>query len=352
MNLEQAMAVIRSKQTVSVYLLFGEETYLTSQFEQALLALLLPGNDMETGLTRFDSDPSPDSLARLLETSPFFSARNVVVLRGTAAFRAKKGSAPSEEEEEKTDDAKPDDNAGRLLAICSAIPDYSHLIFIAHDKVDKRKKLFKWIEKNGLVVEATPLKAKDIQPWISLKMAEMDRRLAPDALRYLLSVISIMPQISLAFLAGELEKAALYAYGRDTITLADVQAVLADIPEVSAFAMLDEVCRKDTAKAVSMLHVQLSGGEYPLRLAALLARQIRMLWQVRILREQGLNNEAIAAELGVPPFVADKLLRQSHAFTVPSLQQGLRRLAAADADLKNGRADMSVLEQIVIEICE
>ncbi len=53
----------------------------------------------------------------------------------------------------------------------------------------------------------------------------------------------------------------------------------------------------------------------------------------------------------MPPFVGEKLLRQGRGFAGATLQRAMVALAEADRDLKNGRADKYVLEQIVIDMC-
>lgn len=346
-NYTTAIEQIASGQLASVFLLFGDELYLVHDLEKRIITALLSEEERETGLTVLDSDPSPDMLRRLVETAPFFSSKHVIVLRGTAFFRARKGS--SQTEEEKTDHS--DDNQEKLLRIIMSLPDYCHILFLASDKVDKRKKLYKAVEKHGAVVELAPMRPKDVRPWIIDYLAGMNKKMAADAIEHLLSIVSIMPHVSLGFLANELSKAVLYSGRRQLISKADLNATLAQVPEASVFVMLEALSQKQTANAVSYLRDQLVAGDYPFRLIALLARQVRMLWQAKILSEQGLGPVEIANDLKIPQFVGEKLLRQSRTFSSEVLQKGLLQLAAADRDLKAGRADAGVLEQFVIELC-
>lgn len=341
-----AVEQISNRKLASVYLLFGEERYLFRDLEERIIAALLVDDERETGLTILDCDPSLDRLLNLVETAPFFSSKHVIVLRSTTFFRFKKGG--SQTEEEKTGDS---DDQEKLLRIISTIPEYCHLLFLADEKVDKRKKLYKYVEKQGVVVELASIKAKDARSWIVTHLAGMNKKMTADAIEHLLAIVSIMPQVSLSFLANELDKAALISGNHPLITKADLIATLAQVPEASVFVMLEALSQKQTAKAVTLLRNQLVAGDYPFRLLALLARQVRMLWHSKILSEQGLGPAEIANELKVPPFVGEKLLRQSRNFSSEVLQVSLLQLAAADRDLKSGRADAGVLEQFVIELC-
>jgi len=335
MNYNEALAEIKNGRVRPVYLLHGEETYLARRLEKAIVEALLPPEERDMGLTVLDRDPPVAELVNLIETVPFMGGKNVIVLRGTNMFRAGKGEEGGDE---------------RLLGLLAAMPEYSHVVFTTPEAADKRRKLYICVDRCGAAVEVSPLKAKDIRPWLTAKLAELGRRLAPDATEELLAAFSMMPQLSLGLLDNEIDKIALYAKGA-TITRQDVLATMAAVPEVSVFAMVDAVSQKQVGKALRLLDEQLSAGENALRLLAMLTRQVRMLWRSKELAENGADSRAVAAEFGVPPFVGEKLLRQGRGFAAPTLRRALVALAEADRDLKSGRADKYVLERIVIDMC-
>lgn len=339
MDYNEAMAEIKKGRVRPVYLLHGEEPYLARRLEKAVVDALLPPEDRDLALTVLDRDPPVAELVNLIETVPFLGGKNVVVIRGTTLFRSGRG-----------EDAADDKGDDRLLKLLDNMPDYSHVVFAAAEAADKRRKLYKAVERVGAAVDVSPLKAKDIRPWLTAKLAEKGRKMAPDAVEQLLAAFSMMPQLSLGLLDNELDKIALYAAG-PTISRRDVLAVMSAVPEVSVFAMIDAVSQKQAGKALRLLAEQLAAGENAIRLLALLTRQVRMLWRGKELAGQGAGSREIAEELGVPPFVGEKLLRQCRGFSEPALRQALVSLADADRDLKTGRADKTVLEKIIIEMC-
>ncbi len=339
MDYGAALTEIKNGLVRPIYLIHGEEAYLARQLEKAAVEALLPPEERDMGLTVLDRDPPPAELANLIESVPFMGGKNVIVIRGTNLFRAGK----AEEGEDGGDD--------RLLKLLADMPEYSHVVFVTAAAADKRRKLYKCVERYGAAVEVSPLKAKDIRPWLNDKLAALGRRLAPDATEELLAAFGMMPQLSLGLLDNELDKIALYAQGT-TITRRDVAAAMSAVPEVSVFAMIDAVSQKQAGKALKLLAEQLAAGENALRLLALLARQVRMLWRGKELADGGAGSREIADELGVPPFVGEKLLRQGRGFAAATLQRTMVALAEADRDLKNGRADKYVLERIVIEMCK
>lgn len=347
MNYSAIMEQINRNQIASIYLLYGEEAYLIKEVEQKLIHALLPPDEWETGLMVFENEPSSEELVRLSESVPFFGSKNVILVRSTALFRARKTSGQTETTGEEGSDAASE----KLIELFANMPEYSHIIFLGGDKIDKRKKLVKAIEKHGAVAEFAPLKVKDVKPWIAAKVAEHNKRLTADAMEHLLNIVSIMPQVSLGFLAGELEKASLYTKSKPSITRDDLIKILSVVPEVSVFVMLEALSQKQAARALQLLGEQLSTGEFPFRLLALLARQVRQLWQAKLMVEQGFSQQDVANEFKVPLFIGEKLVRQSRSFSAEQLKAGILRLAAADRDLKTGKTNGQVLEQFVIELC-
>lgn len=342
MNYSEVMLQIKKGQIQPISLLYGEETFLIRQIENAIVNSVLLPEEKDMNLIVLNNDPSPKDMANLIETVPFMGGKNVIVVRGTALFKARKGSNEEGESLVESDE--------QLVKIFSSMPEYSCIVFSTVEKVDKRRKIFKAVEKNGVTVEIAPLKANDVRVWLNTKLAEINKKMSADAVEHLMGAVSVMPQISLGFLDNELEKLALYAKG-SLITFEDLSQVLSTIPEVSVFAMIDALSQKQAAKALGLLNGQLATGDHPLRIMALLARQVRLLWQAKELASQGYDGRSAALALGVPPFIGEKMLRQSKNFSTSTLKKGLLDLAAADYEFKAGRADSVILEKLIIDMC-
>ncbi|MCE5286912.1 MAG: DNA polymerase III subunit delta [Pelosinus sp.] len=338
----EALAEINKGKIRPLYLLYGEESYLAHQLEQLIIGKLLLPEERDMNLIVLDHDPRIQELANLIETIPFMGDKNVIVVKETAFFKARR--AAQEGAPDDVDDKK-------LLRVFQDMPSYSYVIFTSTDKIDKRRTIYKALDKAGAAVELAPLKPKEVKVWLSNRLKELNIQMKRDALEYFLSVISIMPQVSLGFLENELEKMVLYTGSKNTITRSTLCEVLSAIPEVSVFAMLDALSQKKVHTALELLECQLSTGEHPLKMIALLAREVRLLWQAAELTGKGYSAKMVAEALGVPPFIGEKKIRQSQNFSVASLKNALVALAKADGDLKTGRATNSALEKIIIEMC-
>jgi len=344
MDYSQVLTEIKKGRVRSLYLLHGEERFLARKLEKAVVDALLPPDYQDMNLTVFERDPSAAELATLIETVPFMGGKNVIVIRDTHLFRATRKAGGDDGED------GPDSVDDRLLRLLPTMPEYTHLVFITADKADKRRKIYKALEACGAVVDLSPLKARDVRPWVMDKLAEMGRKMAPDAIEYLLAAVGMMPQISLGFIDLELEKVALYSK-KQVISRQELTEIMSAVPEVSVFTMIEALSQKQVGRALALLGEQFIAGESAIKLMALLVRQVRMLWSARELVAKGYGSDQIAGELGVPPFVGEKLVRQCRAFSPTKLRQAMVALADADQDLKSGRTDKFVLERIIIELC-
>lgn len=342
MSYVDVLEAIKKGQISPIYLLYGEEVYFIRQIEQGVIHSVLAPEEIDMNLLHLDKDPSLNELIALIETVPFMGGKNVIVLRDTALFRPRKAGS-SEPTEDKVEE--------RLHKVISNMPEYTHLILSTTEKVDKRRKLFKMIEKHGTAVEVANIKVKDVRGWLTAKLSELNKKMDSDAMEYFLGVISIMPQISLGFLHNEMEKAALFTEGKARISQSDLVKIMSSIPEISIFSMIDAVSQKQIGKALQLVGEQLKSGEHPLKLVSLLARQVRLMWQAREMANEGSGSREIAERLGLVPFIGEKLLKQSKNFTTDILKQATIALATADYELKSGRANKSVLEEIIIGMC-
>ncbi len=345
MSYIDVLGQIKKGQIKSIYLLHGEEVYFIRQIEQAVIKAVLAPDEMDMNLVILEREPAVNELRALIETVPFMGGKNVIVVRGTSLLRSKKKE--SNEEDEIGD--KGDDH---LLELIANMPDYVHVILSTTDKVDKRRKLFKMIEKYGAAVEVSHLKVKDVRGWLTAKLAELNKKMSTDAMEYFLGIVSMMPKVSLGFLHNELEKAALFTANKAVISKQDLSEIMSAIPEISVFSMIDAVSQKQVGKALQLIGEQLHAGEHPLKLISLLVRQVRMMWQMKEMLTEGYGSREIADKLGLVPFIAEKMIKQSRDFTLQTLKETMMALATADHHLKSGKANSMILEEIIIRMCK
>ena len=344
MKFGEFMASLQKSELKHVYLLAGEEHYYIEKAREKLFAQLFASPQEQAGaLQKLTGVLDTDDLVGLIETTPFFASKNVLLLQDTSLFK---------ENKEDGDNKKPgkDKKMERLLATLADMPEFSYVIFVQNGKADKRRKLYKVIEKCGAVLEAEAVRAWNINDWLQGKLQSMNRDMDREAMAYFSGVVSTMQTISLEFLDKEFDKLALFTKERQ-ITKDLLTKVFAGLPEVSVFAMLDAISERKAKKAMQLLRRQLNDGTYFTVILALLTRHVRQLWQAQTLQKQGIRGKALAKPLELNPFIAEKLGRAAMQFPEAVLKRNMLELIDADYFLKTGQAGEEVLEHAVIDLC-
>ncbi len=348
LKFNEFMGELRKGIQKHVYLLSGEERYYIDRAKDRLLALLFPsGNGREAGLERITGDIGTTELIGRLETVPFFSDKNVILLENTNLFKEKKSGTKSEDEKRSV---RADKTAERLTERLVHMPEDSFIIFVTKDKPDKRRKLYKAVEEAGLVLEADAVRSWSINDWLQGKLQSMNRTLDREAQAYFLNAVSMMQQISLGFLEQEFDKLALYS-GERRITKQELAGVFSGLPEVSLFALMDAISEKNVRQALALLERQLSDGTYAPLVLSLLVRHVRQLWQARALMAQGIRGKELAKPLELHPYIAERLGKAAANFSDEVLEEVFLLLADADYRMKTGQAGPELLEYAVIRLC-
>ena len=151
-----------------------------------------------------------------------------------------------------------------------------------------------------------------------------------------------------AILLGEVRKAAL-AGGVDnrTVGVKEVGAIVGEHRLADVFELTRAVQRRDLPQALKTLE-RLLATEEPMRMLALLTRDLRVAWAVRTLVERGQSPAEIARALRLPPAVVEALGRGDPAAL---LAEKLRRCWEVEARVKSSAEPRAELTVLVADLC-
>ncbi|MBQ3726986.1 MAG: DNA polymerase III subunit delta [Selenomonadaceae bacterium] len=315
----------------NVYLLSGAETFFIDKAREKILSRL--GIDRATELITFDCDTKPalSEIAGAIDSSPFFGEKNVVLVKNATFFSAEK-------------------KFERLENILRDMQPTNFVIFTAK-AADKRRKLYKIISQVGAVLEAEPLRPWEINEWLDEKLLSLGKIMRGEARRHFNERIGILPEISLWYLENELNKVALNVTGNE-ITAADLRRNMLAPPEVSNFALTDAVDEKKLKKAIYLLRMQARDRSKIPLVTTLLVNHVRRLLRAKFFTAQGITGRRLGEPLEMNPYVAQKLGETSKTYREKILEEVFVELAEADFKLKTGRADVEVLERILLKLCK
>lgn len=213
-----------------------------------------------------------------------------------------------------------------------------NIIIITADELPKEKnnELLKNLLKADKVEKFPLLKPGQIYLWIQKEAKKRDAVIASDAINYLVEAIGS----DLWRMNNELNKLTNYT---KKITLRDVDLFIDSPIDDNIFNFTDAISSKDVQRALKLLHDQLDSGANEFMLLSMLARQIKILIQVKSTNGQNLD---------MHPFVIRKTLNQINKYSLPSLKKLFAQLTIIDQKLKNSQGSPRLLlDLFTVEMC-
>jgi DNA polymerase-3 subunit delta len=214
------------------------------------------------------------------------------------------------------------------------------LVLLA-EKLDGRTKLARRAQKLDLVVDAAPVKLHEMRGFVQAETRRRGMKMAPDAAAALVDAIgNDLPAIDDA-----LERLGLYAGEGAPIDLAAVEACVTKVRVESIWALVDAVGLRDRRTALRAASSLLADREPPLRILAMVARQLRIVSRMQSALASGAPAQEAARIAGAPPFKARDLAAAARRFDGKALARAFTVLAQADLALKGSKRPPDVVLQ-------
>ena len=310
---------IRRGKTSSLYLLYGEESFLID-YTKNLLVDLLPEEEQEFNLSIYDLEDTPvEAAVEDCRTIPFFGDKKIVILYNPYFLTAEKGKEKVEHNIKVFEEY-----------LQSPVPHTILVIIAPYEKLDARKKLTKFLLKNAVALEAK-FSEKETKKWIKDYTGQYGLRITDGAV----DLIHHLAGPDLAVIHNEIEKLSLYAEV-GVIDEAKVQQLVPKSLENNVFVLVDKVVGGKLDEALEIYYDLLKLNEEPVKLLALIASQIRLLYQVKLLARQGYGEGKIAGILKVHPYRVKLAARHAKNIPEEKLLEMIGMLAELDFKMKSG----------------
>lgn len=323
---------VKKGKIAPIYLLMGTEQYILEDAIQQIVNYSLSDDEKEFNLSRYDMKEHPVELAiEEAYTFPFFGEKRVVMIKDAYFLTASK------------EKVKVEHDLKQLEAYLEQpSPETVFIIVAPYEKLDERKKLVKLAKKNGEFVNGEPLVDKDLKLWILDRAKENKVDIAEEAAERLIELTSA----DMMLIASEMKKLSLFAGEGKTITKEIVEELVPRSLEQNIFALVDGVMKKEMNKAWAIYLDLLKQKEEPLKIIALMARQFRILYQVKQLASQGYSQKQIAGQIKQHPYVVKLALGQIRSFKDEELLHQLDELATLDYEIKSGKIDKELAVEL------
>ena len=256
-----------------VYLIVGDDEAEMSRLAGEISALVedeLRAFNLER-LYASDKTVTPASIVESARTFPMLGDRRLVlVLRAEKILKPKRRGKGVEETPPVSDEDEPVGDVDILETYLKQPEPRTTLVFVAAD-VDRTRRLYKTLQRQATVVECWGLKgakdarldlrqvARTAEVLVRQAVADAGQQIDARAAR----LVAERAGTDIATLRGDLDRLLLYAAGKSTIDLKDVQEVVSAETAQDDWAVTTAIQRGDTAEALRQLGLALEGGGVP-----------------------------------------------------------------------------------------
>ncbi len=310
----------------SVYLICGDQAYLRIQNRDKIKESLLgDGDEMNLSVFRGIDVPIRE-IIDLSETMPFLADRRVIVLENTGLLSSKAG-----------------EEADILADYLNQIPETTSLLFV-EENFDKRKKLYKAIDKTGTILICDTPDEDTIRAWAASIFKREGFSMSGRSLAVFLNAVGDDMQN----IAIEAEKLCCYCLGQKDITEKEIREICSVQIKDRIFDMISAIAIKDKRKALEIYMDLCALQTAPQIILSLMMRQFNQLLQVQELSGT-MGDREIASTIGLPPFVISKRYRPAlRNYKEGELLQLLESCMTAERDYKSGKIDARLAVEMII----
>lgn len=323
---------IRSGKLSPVYLLWGEEDYyidkLCLQFEHVLDDMqkefdysLFYGQDLKS------KEPGLKGVMANCKRFPVLAPFQIVIIKEAQAI----------DRWDPLEDYLQSPISSTCLVICHK-----------HKKIDKRKSVFKQLEKIGVCFESAPLKEKDFAPWISNHIKENGYQIQSPALALLCeSIGSNLNQI-----ANELEKIFINLPQGSMITEDHIQAHIGINKEYNVFTLEKALGNRDSAESRKICNYMISNPkDTPIQLILIqLYRFFSKIIQIHDFSRRGIPRSEWASKMAVPPFFLNQYENGARMYNYRETAHILHIIKEYDLKSKGVESSLA-FEDLLNELC-
>ncbi|MGB9813239.1 MAG: DNA polymerase III subunit delta [Thermovenabulum sp.] len=302
----------------NVFLLYGSEGLLIKEAVEKIKLKYLNKITVDLDFVKLDGEEV--DFADIIDSClvvPLLSEKRVIYVKDANFLSETKSSKKNEEEK---------------LAnfIEKEFPDYTCLILTA-EKIDKRKKVYKAIEKVGYVKEFKISNYKEKIQWIKKRALLYNKNLDESAAAYIAYNTGDLYQTD-----NEIKKIVFALEEKKLIKKEDIEEIMSRNEEANIFELID--CIMENKKNIALLKLAelFKKGEKGILILYMISKHFMNLCWVKML---GDNEEEIREKLGLHPFVVKKLIEQARNFSIEKLKYALNLSQQLDYDIKKGRID-------------
>ena len=292
-------------------------------------------NDLEKKLDISDNDiiyyniDDIDGIINEASTIGMFSLNKFIIINMDSYFKDKKDIP----------------NINLLENYFDSYNSNSYLVFVCNsDSIDSRKKIVNLIKKYGIVKK---LEVNDnyLNDYVNNYLKDNGYKINNGDVVYFINRVGN----NINNVTNELDKLMLYKINDKIINRNDIDLLTVENIYDSIYDLVNCILKNDNEKAIKLYNNFIDNGMDVNQIVAIIAAQIRLLYQVKRLYNSGKSNDEIAKILEFKSVYRVKyLLSDSYYYSESDLVKYLSKLADIDNAIKTSNGDGNMLMQLFI----
>lgn len=327
MDYHKILADLKNKNYSTVYFLEGEEPYYIDVVSDYILDNVLTESEKSFNQTLlYGKDITLDTILTAARRYPMMAERQVIVVREAQNIKDIDELASYVE--------KPAPST--LLVLC-----------YKYKTIDKRKKLYKAIQKFGVYMESKPLYENQIPAWVVDYLKSQQLGIEPKAVQMITDHIGS----NLQRIVNELDKVLIAAIPGTSITVDDVEKNIGISKEYNAFEFQKALGSKDIFKANRIVNYLIHNEKtyHITMIVGILIAYFRKILTYHAIENKS-NQGEVAQRLGINPYFINDYLTAAKNFPLQKAVLVLSLLREYDLRSKGARGGTTENGELLREL--
>ncbi len=295
MTFDEIMKELKSGKYRPIYFLMGDETYFIDKITNFIAQNALPPEQRAFNqIVMYGKDISVAQIDDTARRFPMMADRFVVIVKEAQNLR----------------------NIENLVYyVQKPLKSTVLVVNYKYKTIDKRKKLYKELNKNAVLFEAKKLYENQVPTWINKYLSEKKISIDPVATRLLIDHLGT----DLEKIANEIDKLIISKEKGAKITSDDIEENIGISKEYNTFELQNALTDKDIVKANRIIkHFGANPKNYPLIMTInSLYYFFSKLLLIHSLKVK--DKQSVASTLKVHPFFAQSYIKAAQAYNVEKL---------------------------------
>lgn len=313
-----------------MYLLYGLEKYL---IDERIKKIIQENNIENIDINRYNLENSTiDEIIEDASIISMFQDKKMIIVDNAYIFTSS------------TNKKLPEQNIDLLTKYLDSNNSNTILIFVVlKDKIDTRKKITTLFKNVGKIEEYNL--TNDISKIVInlFKPYQINNK----------NVNLLINRVgnNLSLLSSEIEKIKIYKENDLNIEENDIINLTHKNIDMDIFKLIDNILLSNKKQALECLEEMIKYGEEPIAIIIMLANQIRIMYQSKLLIKKGYSEHEISDILEIHEFRVKKALEKSRNYTDKKILSKLEELADLDYNIKSGNIDKDIgLELFILNM--